>query len=87
MRAKMRAALYNPASLAKLSDASKARWADPAMHENIVAKLRAAHADPAVRQKKVSVTRARWAAAMREKIIAAMRTAQKRRRKSDIPDR
>jgi hypothetical protein len=84
----MRAALYNPANLAKLSDASKARWADPPMREEIIAKMRASHADPVVRQKSTTATRERWAdPAMREKMIAGMKGKPKRRRKGDAAER
>src|SRR5579864_2508078 len=56
-----RAALYSSATRAKIGEATKARWADPAEREQMIAQLRASSADPVVRQKRVSATKERWA--------------------------
>jgi hypothetical protein len=83
----MRAASRNPEYHAKTSEASKARWAVPAMREKIIAGMRASSTDPVVRQKRASATKARWAdPAMREKIIAGMRAAAKRRGARDTTE-
>jgi hypothetical protein len=66
------------------SEAAKARWADPITGENWRAALR----DPATLAKMREATKARWAdPAMREKMIAGMKAAGVRRRKSYIADR
>jgi hypothetical protein len=70
----MRAALRSPASRAKVSEAAKARWADPVYREKTIAEIRASRSDPVVRQKIGSATKKRWAdPALREKMIAGRR--------------
>jgi hypothetical protein len=84
----MRAALSSPARRAKLSEATKARWADPVEREKMIADIRAGLADPAVRQKRAAGAKERWAdPAIREKMIAGINAATKRRRKRDTADR
>jgi len=54
----------------------------------MIAQNRASHADPVVRQKIGIATKRRWAdPSAREKIIAGMRGAKKRRRNRDTADR
>jgi hypothetical protein len=68
-----------------MGTASRARWADPAIRETMLAKLRAINSDPVVRQKKATATRERWAdSTAREKMIAGMRGKPKRRRMRNI---
>ena len=83
----MRTALSSPARRAKLSEATKARWADPVTREKIIADIRAGLSDPVVRQKRAVMSKERWAdPAIREKIIAGMRTTAKRRKNRDTAD-
>ena len=70
-----------------MSEAARARWADPAVREETIANMRASWADPVLRQKKASATKERWAdPQMREKMIAGMRTTPKRRKTKDTAD-
>lgn len=70
-----------------MSEATKARWDDPAARERMITQVRAMSADPVSRQKKASATRKRWAdPAAREKMIAGMRAAGDRRRNKDTAE-
>ena len=83
-----RTALRDPASLAKMREAAKARWDNPEEREKMLAGLRAYNADPMVHQKRGALSKERWAdPAMREKMIAGMRGKAKRRKNGDIADR
>jgi hypothetical protein len=70
-----------------MSEATKARWADPAAREKMIAEMRASLADPVLRQKMASASKERWAdPSMREKIIAGMKAAKRRPRNRDTAD-
>ena len=67
---------HSDATRAKMSAASKAAWADPAVRAKMSAASKAALADPAVRAKMSAARKAAWAdPAVRAKMSAARKAA------------
>ena len=72
---------HSDATRAKMSAASKAAWADPAVRAKMSAARKAAWADPAVRAKMSAARKAAWA----EKYEQDMRPKQRRETRKCLP--